>query len=160
MKYLFSSIIFILVFSNVCFAKNSNLTDLDSMAKILMANIDSNQKICQLSAADSNILMNVIHAKIDDATKNWGDPKKHKEILTWDKTCQKGCHCDFYMGLLEKNLLDPQVKEAYERIKAAQLLITEKNKMNCLEKSKFLCKSMLLKELRKDAKDFAPAPGV
>lgn len=156
MKYYFLLILLVLTFMNNSFAKTEKLKELDSMAKILVANIDHDQKICGLSAKESGIFINVVHAKIDEATKNFVDIKKHKEILSWDKTCQSECHCDFYQGILENDLSDNLIKEEYEKLKIAAGKLTEKNKLACLRKSKSLCRSALLKEIKKEAKDFAP----
>jgi hypothetical protein len=141
-------------------AREVQLTDLDSIVQLLMDNIDQGQKHCNLTLDESKILINTIHAKIDETTQNLVNIKKHKEVLTWHKSCQLGCHCDFYLGILEKDLSDTKIKSTYVKLKIQANKTTAKQKSLCLEKSKHLCTSKLFKALSNEARDFSPAPGI
>jgi hypothetical protein len=64
------------------------------------------------------------------------------------------------MGLLEKDLSNVKIKATYERLKIESQKTTPQNEILCLERAKALCKSSMMKKIKKEAKDFVPATGI
>lgn len=138
----------LLLIPTLSFAFDLKIERLDSLASLLMDNIDNDAKHCGLSAKDSKKLINVVHAKIDE------ESSKIKNITSLGKSCVKNCHCDLYLGILEQHLDKKRVKNSYDLITKKAKLVDAKRKIYCLENAKKQCKSELLKEIKKESENF------
>lgn len=155
-------VLFLIYTSINCFVygETNKLETLDSISQILLSNIDQNQKLCGLNSQKSKDALNALHALIDEVSKDYINPIDYQKIQAWTENCSNGCHCYFYMGLLEKNLRESKTRVLYDKIKLSARRTTTNQKKACLKQAKKLCSSKEMKAVIKDSKNFSPAPGV
>lgn len=140
-------------------ANELKLEKLDSISQILMDNLDQKHHNCGLNEGASKNVLNALHAKLDENSKKYLKTFNFEKASNWPQICSAGCHCEFYMGIIENNLDDSKFKSLYEKLQSKTISINKKQKNTCLKKAKKLCNSKIMKSLIKDSKNFASAAG-
>lgn len=147
-----------------CLAAESragSLEKLDSAANFLVGAADRDQpgSFCGISAEEARTLLRAIHPRIDKGMRpytrkrsgSYGNP-------AWAKDCSASCHCGLYASILDQvgdarlSVADRNLRDRlFQQSKDAN----ESGNEACFKKTRaWFCRSDLLKELKKSAKDY------